>query len=99
MIRYISLSLSEILQQLIEKGYKLADLDFTPRSDENLPNDWRLDTVKHVHNDQKNNNLSIVIAVSSGSRSSKLVFVEPLHSRQKSDFSPMEVLRRLFPKT
>jgi hypothetical protein len=98
MIRSISLSLSEILQQLIEKGYQLADLDYSPRVDENLPHDWHLDTVKKVINDEHSNTLSIVIAVSSGSRSTKLVFVEPLDTQQVSNFSPMNLLRRLFPK-
>lgn len=82
-------SLSETLQNLTLKGYCLADtqLEESLQSD-----DWRLDSVEHVIQEQGK---TLVIAVSSASRKMKLVFVEALTSI--NDFSPMTLLRRLFP--
>jgi len=82
-------SLSETLQNLTSKGYRLADVQI----DESLQsNDWRLDSVEQVSQEQGK---TLVIAVSSASRKMKLVFVEVLSSI--SDFSPLTLLRRLFP--
>jgi hypothetical protein len=99
MIQYMSQSVTDSLQQLISKGYQLAELNDIVRNEENLPNDWRLDSVKHVRHEQNANLLSIIIAVSSGSRDTKLIFVESAAQNRKIDFSPMSVMRRLFPKT
>jgi hypothetical protein len=86
-------SVSEALQSLEAKGYHLADV-LTEQPDESIQsNDWRLDSVQKVQEEGKN---SILIAVSSTSRRLKLVFVESTFSM--SDFSPMTLLRKLFPK-
>lgn len=82
-------SLSDTLQNLTSKGYCLADKQI----DESLQsNDWRLDSVEQVSQEQGK---TLVIAVSSASQKMKLVFVEVLSSI--SDFSPLVLLRRLFP--
>ncbi len=58
-------------------------------------NDWRLDSVQQVRREQNNGNSALVIAVSSHQQRMKLVFVEAM--QHKSDFSPMNLLRKLFP--
>ena len=86
-------SISEALQSLESKGYHLAD-HLSPQPDESIQsNDWRLDSVHKVQEDGRN---ALLIAVSSASRRLKLVFVEFTHSL--SDFSPVTLLRKLFPK-
>jgi len=86
-------SVSEALQTLEAKGYHLADI-LEDHPDESIQsNDWRLDSVQKVHEEGKN---SLLIAVSSASRRLKLVFVESTFSI--SDFSPVTLLRKLFPK-
>lgn len=88
-----SQSVSEALQTLEANGYHLADT-FTDQPDESIQsNDWRLDSVQKVQEEGRN---SLLIAVSSASRRLKLVFVESMFSR--SDFSPVTLLRKLFPK-
>jgi len=82
-------SLSEALQNLVSKGYSLADAQL---EESFQSNDWRLDSVEQVSQEQGK---TLVIAVSSASRKMKLVFVEALTSI--TDFSPMTLLRRLFP--
>lgn len=85
-------SLSDTLQNLNAKGYSLVT-QAEPTPDESLySDDWRLDSVEKIRDDQEN---ILVIAVSSVSRCMKLIFVETL--LPKSDFSLMTVLRRLFP--
>lgn len=86
-------SVSEALQNLQAKGYHLADA-LAEQPDESIqPNDWRLDSVQKVQEEGRN---ALLIAVSSASRRLKLVFVESSFSM--SDFSPMTLLRKLFPK-
>lgn len=86
-------SVTEALQRLENKGYHLADTLSEPADESIQSSDWRLDSVQQVQEEGKN---SILIAVSSASRRLKLVFVE--YTFSKSDFSPMTLLRRLFPK-
>ncbi|MDX1913694.1 MAG: hypothetical protein SFV22_19520 [Saprospiraceae bacterium] len=86
-------SVTEAIQHLEAKGYHLAD-QIADHAEESIQSsDWRLDSVQQVQEEGKN---SILIAVSSASRRLKLVFVESTFS--KSDFSPMNLLRKLFPK-
>ncbi|MCB0527005.1 MAG: hypothetical protein R2791_14570 [Saprospiraceae bacterium] len=86
-------SLSEILQNLNEQGYLLAEEQLANFPEENLrSDDWRLDSVEEV---LQESGKALVIAVSSASRHLKLIFVEALSSL--SDFSPITLLRRLFP--
>ncbi len=86
-------SLSETLQNLETLGYRLADDQMAEFPEESLQsNDWRLDSVEQVLQEQGK---MLVIAVSSASRHMKLVFVEILTSL--ADFSPIVLLRRLFP--
>lgn len=86
-------SVSEALQTLEAKGYHLADT-LTEQPDGSIQsNDWRLDSVHKVQDDGRN---ALLIAVSSASRRLKLVFVESTFS--KADFSPVTLLRKLFPK-
>ena len=88
-----SQSVAEALQTLEAKGYHLADT-ISPQPDESIQsNDWRLDSVQKVQDEGRN---ALLIAVSSASRRLKLVFVESTFSA--SDFSPMTLLRKLFPK-
>ncbi len=88
-----SQSVTEALQTLEAKGYHLAD-SISDQPDESIQsNDWRLDSVQKVQDDGKN---ALLIAVSSASRRLKLVFVESTFSI--SDFSPVTLLRKLFPK-
>ncbi len=88
-----SQSVSEALQTLEAKGYHLADT-LTEQPEESIQsNDWRLDSVQKVQEEGRN---SLLIAVSSASRRLKLVFVESTFSM--SDFSPVTLLRKLFPK-
>ncbi len=83
-------SLSETLQNLTSKGYCLAEAALP---DESLQSDdWRLDAVERIRQEQGS---AIVIAGSSVQRCMTLVFVEMLSP--KTDFSPMTLLRRLFP--
>lgn len=87
------LSVSEALQTLEANGYHLADT-ITDQPDQSMGmNDWRLDSVHKVKEADRN---ALLIAVSSASRRVKLVFVESTFSM--SDFSPMNLLRKLFPK-
>ncbi|MBK7938098.1 MAG: hypothetical protein IPJ82_13835 [Lewinellaceae bacterium] len=86
-------SLSETLQNLTTLGYRLADDQMAEFPEESLQSDdWRLDSVEQVLQEQGK---TLVIAVSSARRHLKLVFVEILSS--VSDFSPITLLRRLFP--
>jgi hypothetical protein len=89
-------SLPEVLQELSAQGYYLADSDFSEAPNESIRSvDWRLDSVQKVTHTLQHDASALVIAVSSVSKRMKLVFVEVLMS--KSDFSPMALLRRLFP--
>jgi hypothetical protein len=85
-------SVSEALRNLEAKGYHLADPHNDHPDEGAQPNDWRLDSIQKVHEEGKN---SLLIAVSSASRKLKLVFLEPTFS--PSDFSPVTLLRKLFP--
>lgn len=89
-------SLAQVLQQLHLKGYQLADNHVAALPDEALQSvDWRLDEMHRVRQEGNNENLALAIAVSSLQRRMKLVFVEVLISEH--NFSPMTLLRRLFP--
>lgn len=86
-------SVTEALQTLEANGYHLADT-FAEQPEESIQsNDWRLDSVQKVHDEDRS---ALLIAVSSTSRRLKLVFVESVLSM--TDFSPMNLLRKLFPK-
>lgn len=88
--------LSDILNQLASNGYSLADAVLASLPDDAIhSNDWRLDSVQRVANEIGIGSAALVIAVSSVERCLKLVFVEAL--RPAADFSPMTLLRRLFP--
>ncbi|MBK6996867.1 MAG: hypothetical protein IPH31_18795 [Lewinellaceae bacterium] len=87
-------SVSEALQTLEAQGYHPADILEEQQPDESIQsNDWRLDSVQKVQEEGKS---SLLIAVSSAKRRLKLVFVESTFTM--SDFSPMTLLRKLFPK-
>jgi SOS response regulatory protein OraA/RecX len=86
-------SVTEVLQKLKDKGYHLAD-NVADMAEEAIKSaDWKLDTVEQVQEDGKK---LLLIAVSSVRKRLKLVFVE--HTFSPSDFSPMALLRKLFPK-
>jgi len=94
MIKY--LSLPDALQNLTAKGYHLADSRIADRPDQSIQsNDWRLDSVQQVREENNGSSSLVIIAVSSVQQHLKLVFVEVM--QQKSDFSPMNLLRKLFP--
>ncbi len=94
MIKY--LSLPDALQTLTAKGYHLADSQITEKPDQSIQShDWRLDSVQQVREENNGATSLVVIAVSSVQQHLKLVFVEVM--QQKSDFSPMNLLRKLFP--
>jgi len=86
-------SVREALQTLESKGYHLADVPEDQPDESIQSNDWRLDSVQKVQEEGKN---SLLIAVSSASRHLKLVFVESTFSI--TDYSPVTLLRKLFPK-
>ncbi len=92
-----STSLPDALQNLTAKGYHLADTDTIEMPNQSIhSHDWRLDSVQQVRQEQHDGVTSlVVIAVSSVQQHLKLVFVEVM--QQKSDFSPMNLLRKLFP--
>jgi hypothetical protein len=86
-------TVSEALQTLEAKGYHLADALGDQPDEAIQSSDWRLDSVQKVQEDGRN---ALLIAVSSASRRLKLVFVESIFSI--ADFSPVTLLRKLFPK-
>lgn len=89
-------SLPEILQNMTLKGYQFADAQFAALPPESIySDDWRLDSIQQIYQDFKKQVKALVIAVSSEKRHMKLVFVEI--SSPQSDFSPIQLLRRLFP--
>jgi hypothetical protein len=89
-------SLPEVLQELSAQGYYLADSGACETPNESIRSvDWRLDSVQKVSHTLQHDASALVIAVSSVSKRMKLVFVEAPMS--KADFSPMSLLRRLFP--
>ncbi|MBC7774330.1 MAG: hypothetical protein H7246_02745 [Phycisphaerae bacterium] len=88
-----SQSVSEALQALESKGYHLADTFSEQPEGLSQPHDWRLDSVEKVQEDGRN---ALLVAVSSPSRGDKLVFVESAPSN--ASFSPVTLLRKLFPK-
>ena len=89
-------SLPDALQNLTAKGYHLADSQLMGMPDQAIQsNDWRLDSVQQIRQEQNSGQSALVIAVSSVQHRMKLVFVEAM--QQKSDFSPMNLLRKLFP--
>ena len=89
-------SLPHALQNLTAKGYHLADSQLIGMPDQAIhSNDWRLDSVQQIRKEQNNGSSALVIAVSSVHHRMKLVFVEVM--QHKSDFSPMSLLRKLFP--
>ena len=90
-------SLSETLFSLATKGYHIADLEHMPMPEEAIQsNDWRLDALHHVKTGKDRGPLAVVIAVSSAHKHLKLAFVRELLSKQ--DFSPLTLLKRLFPQ-
>lgn len=85
-------SVTTALQSLEAKGYHLADTLAEP-DDAIRSHDWRLDSVDKIREEGKN---SILIAVSSTNRRLKLVFVE--YGFSSGEFSPVNLLRKLFPR-
>lgn len=92
-----SISLPDALQNLSAKGYHLADSQTMDMPNPSIQsNDWRLDSVQQVRPEEQNGAPSlVVIAVSSVHHHLKLVFVEVM--QHKIEFSPMNLLRKLFP--
>ena len=86
-------SVSEALQTLENEGYHVVETDPTQPTESIESNDWRLDAIHTVK--EKGSN-ALFIAVSSASKRLKLVFVETAYSL--SDYSPVSLLRKLFPK-
>jgi hypothetical protein len=93
-------SLTEVLHQLNDQGYRLADADIAAMPSESIQsNDWRLDQayrLPHSTDTETDTNSVYVIAVSSTKRLLKLIFVEVRFPQD--DFSPLTLLRRLFPR-
>ncbi|MFN0216434.1 MAG: hypothetical protein ACKVT2_19415 [Saprospiraceae bacterium] len=86
-------SVSEALQALQNQGYQAVET-FSEQPEESAqPHDWRLDSVQKIEDNGRN---ALLVAVSSAVRGRKLVFVEP--SPANASFSPMLLLRKLFPK-
>jgi hypothetical protein len=91
-------SLSETLFNLSTKGYHITDLEqMTLPEDAIQSNDWRLDALHHVKIEKGKGPLAVVIAVSSAHKHMKLAFVRELLTKQ--DFSPLTLLKRLFPQS
>ncbi|HOY04526.1 MAG TPA: hypothetical protein PLO67_03925 [Saprospiraceae bacterium] len=91
-----SSSLSETLQNLAVKGYRITDLEHLAIPEDAIQShDWRLDAMHHVKTGSSREPQTLVIAVSSAHKHLKLAFVRELLSKQ--DFSPLTLLRRLFP--
>jgi hypothetical protein len=89
-------TLAETLQHLTSNGYQLADPHVPTHASESIQSDdWRLDSMYQVHKEPDIPAKALVIAVSSSRRHLKLVFVEEM--LPKNDFTPMGLLRRLFP--
>ncbi|MEI6410528.1 MAG: hypothetical protein WCR52_14155 [Bacteroidota bacterium] len=89
-------SLPEVIYQLSAKGYQLADVQFPSTPPDSIQSDdWKLDEVRQIKPAPNNTGKVLVIAVSSTKRRMKLVFVEVITAKQ--DFSPIHLLRRLFP--
>jgi hypothetical protein len=89
-------SLPEILQNMALKGYQIADAQFAAMPPESIQSDdWRLDSIQQIYQDLKKQVKALVIAVSSEKRHMKLVFVEI--TSPQLNFSPINLLRRLFP--
>ncbi|MCA0237085.1 MAG: hypothetical protein LCH81_11940 [Bacteroidetes bacterium] len=89
-------SLSETLQNLAGNGYRITDLDQLNLPEDAIQShDWRLDALHHVRNGNHQSPHTLVIAVSSAHKHLKLAFVREMLSRQ--DFSPLTLLKRLFP--
>ena len=88
-----SQSVSEVLQSLQTKGYQLADSPSETPDGPSQPFDWKLDGVHPVHEEGR---YALLVAVSSASRNRKLLFLESAPSQ--ASFSPMALLRKLFPK-
>lgn len=89
-------SLPEVLHQLSAKGYQFADAQFASTPPESIQSDdWKLDEVRQIKPSPSTTGKALVIAVSSAKRRLKLVFVEVVTTQQ--DFSPIHLLRRLFP--
>lgn len=90
-------SLSETLLNLTTKGYRIADLEHLTVPEEAIQShDWRLDALHHVKTGPGVEPLALVIAVSSAHKHMKLAFVRELLTKQ--DFSPLTLLKRLFPQ-
>lgn len=89
-----SQSVSEALQALQTKGYQLADAPSEQPDGPAQPFDWKLDAVHPVVHEE--GRYALLVAVSSASRNRKLLFLESAPSQ--ASFSPMALLRKLFPK-
>ena len=86
-------SVTEALQALQTQGYQAVETFSEQPEESSQPHDWRLDSVQKVEENGRN---SILVAVSSAIRRRKLVFIESTPSN--ASFSPMRLLRKLFPK-
>lgn len=92
----LSTALGEVLQQLSAAGYQFADARIAAMPDESIQaSDWRLDALHRVISGVDQDQKVLVIAVSSRQRKLKLLFVEVVDPH--TDFSPMTLMRRLFP--
>ncbi len=91
-------SLSETLQNLSTNGYHITNLEHMNMPEEAIQShDWRLDALHHVKTGRERSPRAVVIAVSSAHKHLKLAFVRELLSKQ--DFSPLTLLKRLFPQS
>jgi hypothetical protein len=91
-----SASLSETLQNLAFHGYRITDLEHLAMPEDAIQShDWRLDALHHVKMESSLGPQTLVIAVSSAHKHLKLAFVREMLSKQ--DYSPLTLLRRLFP--
>ncbi len=93
-------SLAEVLHHLNDQGYRLADADIAALPNESIQStDWRLEKAYRLPqpSDADESTDSVyVIAVSSAKRFLKLIFVEVRFPHD--DFSPLTLMRRLFPR-
>lgn len=90
-------SLSETLLTLATKGYRITDLEHLNLPEEAIQShDWRLDALHHVKKGPGQEPPTVVIAVSSANKHLKIAFVRELLTKQ--DFSPLLLLKRLFPQ-
>ncbi len=88
--------LNDILNQFYAQGYQFADSGIAAMSNEAIQsNDWRLDQIRQVYNERHRDSPVMVMAVSSAAKGMRLLFVEVLYPG--TEFSPLQLLKRLFP--